>query len=336
MGTGVMGNKKIVSRETILALIVVAFIIFLSVTTNFNSRSGLYSFMLDVSPTMVAAIGLSMVIFTGNIDISAGTISGFVAYTAGALVKAGAPLIVFFPAAVLMGMFLAGINGFITVRFKVPSIVVTLAMNMVHIGFYATFLPQSGWIENLGPRFTWFGRARLFGIVPYTFLAALVVAAFFMFFMKYSRFGKALYAVGGNRQAAVYSGIKPDSTVMKVFLLEGLLIAVSAILRATTRNEVMPSLFIGRELFFISAALVGGVSIFGGVGRIWGAVLGAALVYLLSVAMIYLGFQDYYQFAIQGAIILIAVYITVADFEKVKKKFRRGSPGTRQKGEDVA
>ena len=98
----------------------------------------------------------------------------------------------------------------------------------------------------------------------------------------------------------------------------------------------MPSLFIGRELFFISAALVGGVSIFGGVGRIWGAVLGAALVYLLSVAMIYLGFQDYYQFAIQGAIILIAVYITVADFEKLKKKFRRGSPGTRQKGEDVA
>lgn len=331
-----MGNKKIVSRETILAMIVIAFIVFLSVTTNFNSRSGLYSFMLDVSPTMVAAIGLSMVIFTGNIDISAGTISGFVAYTAGALVKAGAPMVVFVPAAILVGVFLAGINGFITVRFKVPSIVVTLAMNMVHIGFYATFLPQSGWIENLGPRFTWFGRGRLFDIVPYTFLAALAVAAFFMFFMKYSRFGKALYAVGGNRQAAIYSGIKPDSTVMKVFLLEGLLIGISAILRATTRNEVMPSLFIGRELFFISAALVGGVSIFGGVGRIWGAVLGAVLVYLLSVAMIYLGFQDYYQFAVQGGIILIAVYITVADFEKLKKLLRRGGPRRAQKGEDAA
>lgn len=331
-----MGNKKILSRESALAMIVVAFIIFLSVTTNFNSRSGLYSFMLDVSPTMVAAIGLSMVIFTGNIDISAGTISGFVAYTAGALVKAGAPMIVFVPAAILVGVFLAGINGFITVRFKVPSIVVTLAMNMVHIGFYATFLPQSGWIENLGPRFTWFGRARLFDIVPYTFLAALAVAAFFMFFMKYSRFGKALYAVGGNRQAAIYSGIKPDSTVLKVFLLEGLLIGISAILRATTRNEVMPSLFIGRELFFISAALVGGVSIFGGVGRIWGAVLGAVLVYLLSVAMIYLGFQDYYQFAVQGAIVLIAVYITVADFEKIKRLFRKGGPRRGQKGEDAA
>ncbi|MFP4426306.1 MAG: ABC transporter permease [Spirochaetaceae bacterium] len=331
-----MSKKNSVSRETILALIVIAFIIFLSATTNFNSRSGLYSFMLDVSPTMVAAIGLSMVIFTGNIDISAGTISGFVAYTAGALVKAGAPMIVFVPAAILVGMFLAGINGFITVRFKVPSIVVTLAMNMVHIGFYATFLPQSGWIENLGPRFTWFGRARLFDIVPYTFLVAVVVAAFFMFFVKYSRFGKALYAVGGNRQAAIYSGIKPDSTVMKVFLLEGLLIGISAILRATTRNEVMPSLFIGRELFFISAALVGGVSIFGGVGRIWGAVLGAVMVYLLSVAMIYLGFQDYYQFAVQGAIILIAVYITVADFDKLNRLFRKRGSGTARKGEDIA
>lgn len=82
----------------------------------------------------------------------------------------------------------------------------------------------------------------------------------------------------------------------------------------------MPSMFIGRELFFISAALVGGVSIFGGSGKIIGAVLGAMFVYLISIAMIYLGFQDYYQFALQGIIILIAVFITVADFSKWKKK----------------
>jgi ribose/xylose/arabinose/galactoside ABC-type transport system permease subunit len=276
--------------------------------------------MLDVSPTIVAAIALGMVIFTGNIDISAGTISGFVAYTAGALVKAGAPMIVFVPAALLVGVFLAGINGFITVKFKVPSIVVTLAMNMVHIGFYATFLPQSGWIENLGPRFTWFGRARLFGIVPYIFIVALVVAAIAVFVMKYTRFGRALYAVGGNKQSAVYSGINPNSTVFKVFLVEGLLIGISALLRAMTRNEVMPSVFIGRELFFISAALVGGISIFGGSGKIIGAVLGAALVYLLSIAMIYYGLQDYYQFALQGAIILIAVFVSVADFGKRRQR----------------
>lgn len=322
-----LNRKPKLTREGVLAIIVAVFIVFLATTTNFSSKSGIYSFLLDVSPTMVAAIGVSMVVFTGNIDISIGTISGFVAYTAGALVKAGAPMIVFVPAAILVGTLLSGLNGLITVKFKVPSIVVTLAMNMVHVGFYATFLPQSGWIENLGPKFTWFGRGRLFGIVPYTFLVAVVVSAFFIFFMAYSKFGKKLYAVGGNRQSAVYSGINPDRTIIKVFFLQGFLIGISALLRAMTRNEVMPSIFIGRELFFISAALVGGVSIFGGSGKIIGAVLGAMFVYLISIAMIYMGFQDYYQFALQGIIILIAVFITVADFSKWKQKRKKVPEG---------
>ncbi len=318
-----MERRRIVTREFVLGVIVALVILFLSLTTNFNSRSGLYSAMLDVSPTMVAAIGLALIIFTGNIDISAGTIMGFAAYAAGSLAQAGAPLILYAPVAILVAVFLAAINGFITVVFKVPSIVVTLAMNMVHVGFYATFLPQSGWIENLGANFTGFGRARVFGVVPVPFIIAILVALLFMFIINYSRFGKALYAVGGNRQSAIYSGIKPDATVMKAFLLEGALLGVATLLKATTRSEVMPSLFIGRELFFIAAALVGGVSIFGGVGKVSGAVIGAMFVYLLSVTMIYLGFQDYYQFALQGGIILIAVYITVTDFGDLRKKLRR-------------
>jgi ribose/xylose/arabinose/galactoside ABC-type transport system permease subunit len=315
-----MKRKRTVTRELLLGMIVLAIIVFLSLTTNFSTRSGIYSFMLDVSPTIVAAIALGMVIFTGNIDISAGTISGFVAYTAGALVKVGAPMIFWVPAAIAVGTLLAGLNGLITVKFRVPSLVATLAMNMVHIGAYATFLPQSGWIENLGPRFTWFGRGRFFHLIPYNFVVAIVIAAAAMFVMKYTRFGKALYAVGGNRQSAIYSGINPDTTVMKVFLVEGFLIGISALLRAMTLNEVMPSVFVGRELFFISAAVVGGISIFGGSGRIVGAVMGAALVYLLSIAMIYYGLHDYYQFALQGIIILGAVFITVTDFGKIQRR----------------
>jgi len=319
-----MKKRRTITREATLGIILLAIIVFLSLTTSFFTKSGLYSFMLDVSPTVVAAIAVGMVIFTGNIDISVGTISGFVAYTAGALVKAGAPMVVFVPAAIAIGTLLSGINGFITVKFKVPSLVVTLAMNMVHIGFYATFLPQSGWIENLGPRFTWFGRGRILDVIPYTFVVALIVSIVAMFVMKYTRFGRALYAVGGNRQSAIFSGINPDTTVMKVFLVQGFLIGISALLRAMTRNEVMPSVFVGRELFFISAALVGGISIFGGSGKIVGAVMGAALVYLLSIAMIYYGLQDYYQFALQGIIILVAVFITVTDFGKIRKRMQRG------------
>lgn len=318
-----MGKSKILTRETTLLFIVVAFILFLSLTTNFNSRSGIFSFMLDVSPTIVGAIALSIIIFTGNIDISAGTILGFAAFTSGVLAKAGVPMIIFVPAGILTGMFLSGLNGYITVRFKVPSIVVTLAMNMVHLGFYATFLPNSGWIENLGDNFTWFGRGRVFDIVPYIFIAAIIVAVISILFMRYSSFGKALYAVGGNRQAAIYAGINPDKTVIKVFIIEGLLLGIAGILKATTRQEIMPSSFQGREMVFISAAVIGGVNILGGSGKLLGAVFGAILVYLLSIAMIYLGFQDYLQFVLQGVMILIAVYITVTDFDGIKKIFRK-------------
>ena len=306
-----------------LGLILVAFFIFLSLATNFNSKSGIYSLMLDISPSIVGAMALSVVIITGNIDISAGTILGFVAFSAGILSKAGMPPLVFMTAGLLTGMFLAGLNGWISVTFKVPSIVVTLAMNMVHLGFYATFLPNSGWIENLGSNFTRFGQGRFFGIVPYIFVASLVVAALCILMMKYTKFGKSLYAVGGNRQAAIYVGIDPDRTVIKVYLLEGLLLGVAGLLKATTANEIMPSTFQGREMVFIAATVVGGVNIMGGSGHLLGSVFGAVLVYLLSITMIYLGFHDYFQFALQGIIILVSVFITVTDFPALKKNLSR-------------
>lgn len=321
-----MTKKRVVTREFVLGLIVLAFIGYMSLTTQFSSRNGLFSMMLDVSPTIMGAIAMSLVIFTGNIDISAGTILGFVSFAAGQLAFDGVPMILFVPAGILVGMFLAGLNGWITVTFKVPSIVVTLAMNMVHLGFYATFLPNSGWIENLGDNFTWFGRGLFFGIVPYIFVVSIIFAALFIFIMRYTRFGKSVYAVGGNRQAAIYAGINPDSTVLKVYLVEGFLLGIAGLLKAVTRSDVLPSSFQGRELTFIAAAVVGGVNIMGGSGKLIGAVFGALLVYLLSTAMIYMGFQDYYQFALQGVIILIAVFITVTNFGAFRKKLTGDGP----------
>jgi ribose/xylose/arabinose/galactoside ABC-type transport system permease subunit len=313
-------KRRIVTRELMLGVIVAAFMLFLGLTTNFGTVSGLYSLMLDVSPTIVGAIALSLLIFTGNIDISAGTILGFVGFTAAALAKAGYPPVVFLGAGLLVGVLLAGLNGWIIVAFGVPSIVVTLATNMVHIGFYVTFLPNAGWVLNLSSSFTWLGRGRLFGIVPYIFVVALGVSAVMIWVAKYTRFGKTLYAVGGNRQAAIYAGIDPDATVLKVYLVEGLLLGVAGILKATTANRLMPSVFQGREMIFIAAAVVGGVNIMGGSGKLLGAVFGALLVYMLSITMIYMGFQDYFQFALQGIIILVAVFLTVTDFGPFRRR----------------
>ncbi len=312
--------SKYATREAVLALIVALFLIFLFIFTNFDSVSGLFSFMLDVAPMIVGTIGMSLVILTGNIDISAGTILGFVGYTAGVLAKMGHSIVVFAPCAIVVGALLAGLNGLISVKLKVPSIVVTLAMAKVHLGFYATFLPNAGWIENLHDNFTWFGLGRVSGLVPYVFIVAAIVAVFFVAFMKYAPFSKAIYATGGHRQAAIYAGINPDMTVIKTYLIEGALLGVAGILLFTRSNEVMPSVSYGREMIFIAASVVGGISILGGSGKIIGAILGAILVYLMQVTMIYLGYQDYYQYALQGGIILIAVFLTVTKFERHPKK----------------
>jgi len=328
MSDAAVVKKRRVTREFTLGVLVCAYIILLGFTTGFGSTSGLFSMMLDVSPTIVGAIALSLIIFTGNIDISAGTILGFVGFVAAVLAKAGLPAIVWLPAGLLTGMLLAGLNGWLSVTFKVPTIVVTLAMNMVHIGFYVTFLPNAGWVLNLSDTFTALGQGRFFGLVPYIFVIAVAVAALFIWIVKYTRFGKTLYAVGGNRQASIYAGINPDRTVLLAFLVEGAPLGVAGILKATTANRLMPSVFQGREMIFIAAAVVGGVNIMGGSGRLLGAVFGAMLVYLLSITMIYLGFQDYFQFALQGIIVLIAVFITVTDFGSarkwLRKTFRRG------------
>jgi ribose/xylose/arabinose/galactoside ABC-type transport system permease subunit len=316
-------RKRVVSRELILAIIVAGLMLFLALTSGFGSVSGIFSMMLDVSPTMVGAVALALLIFTGNIDISAGTILGFVGFVTAILAKSGYPFWIFMPAGIVTAMVLASINGWISVTFKVPSIVVTLAMNMVHIGFYVTFLPNAGWVLNLSDSFTFLGRGRFFGVIPYIFVIAVVVVVAFIWIMRYTKFGKALYAVGGNRQASIYAGINPDRTVLKAFVVEGFLLGIAGILKATTANRLMPSVFEGREMIFIAAAVVGGVSIMGGAGKVLGAVLGAFLVYLLSTAMIYLGFQDYYQFALQGIIVLVAVFITVTDFGHVRKAIQR-------------
>ena len=179
-----MASKRVISREFMLGAIVLAFIAFLSFTTGFGSTSGIFSMLLDVSPTILGAIAMSLIIFTGNIDISAGTILGFVGFVAAMLAKAGYPFYVFIPAGILTGMLLAGLNSWISVTFKVPSIVVTLAMNMVHIGFYVTFLPNAGWVLNLSDSFTFLGQGRFFGIVPYIFVIAIAVAALFIWIVS--------------------------------------------------------------------------------------------------------------------------------------------------------
>lgn len=313
---------RIFSVEMVLGIITLAVFILLYTLTNFKTEAGLTNFMRDVSFLLTASIAMTLIILTGNIDISAGTMMGLCGYAAAYVAKMGYEFYVFIPVAIVVGLLLAGLNGIIITRFKVPAIVATLAMLNIHLGLFI-LLPSGGWVENLKTNFTFIGTTTVLGFLPIVFIISLVILAFFMWFMKYSRFSKKIYAVGGNRHAAILAGIKPDRVVMQLYLLEGLLIGIAAILFYTPKSIVQSNSTFGLEMVFITAVVVGGTSIMGGKGKLLGTAIGVVLITTISSAMIFLGFQDYYNDAVQGILILIVLLIMVTDVKRLKQYPRK-------------
>jgi len=320
---------KIFNREMVLGIFTLIAFIILYAFTNFKTEAGLTTFLKDVSYLMTASIALTLIILTGNIDISAGTMMGLCGYAAAYIAKMGYGFHIYIPVAIAVGVGLAGLNGVIITRFKVPSVVATLAMINVHLGLFI-LLPQGGWVENLKSNFSFLGTTTILRIVPVILLISLAILAFFLWFMKYSRFSKKIYAVGGNSHGAVLAGINPDSVVMKLYLLEGVLIGISAVLFYTPKTVVQSNSTYGMEMLFITAVVVGGTSIMGGKGKLMGTAIGVILVCIINRAMIFFGFQDYYSYAVQGVIILIAVLFTVTDFKELKHGMRKMLPSNQR------
>lgn len=304
--------------EFYLGLLTSILFVILFVSTKFGTLPGIVNFLKDVSYLLVASIALYLVILTGNIDISAGTMMGLCGYMAAFMAKAGMTIYIFAPVAMITGIVLAGFNGILVTKFKVPSLVATLAMVNVHLGLFI-LLPQGGWVEGLQSNFTFFGSTNIFGFLPIVFILSCVVLAIFMWLVKNHRFGKKLFAVGGNKSAAILAGISPDRVVMQMFILEGVLIGIASILFYTTKSVVQANATFGMEMLFITAVVVGGTRISGGKGKLIGTAIGAVLITLINRAMIFLGLQDYYSYAAQGIIILIAVLLSGADFAKLKR-----------------
>lgn len=315
--------KKIFTRESALGLIVLIFFFILYIFTNFKTAVGITSFLKEIAYLLTASTALTLVIITGNIDISAGTLVGLCGYAAAYFAKMGMPFYVYIPVAIIVGVIFAGINGIIVTKFNVPSLVATLAMVNVHLGIFI-LLPGGGWIEGLQSNFTNLGSTIYFGLLPLTFILSMIIFVIIMIYIKYSRFIKKIYAVGGNKRASLLVGIKPNNIVMKTFLFEGVLLGITSVLFYTTRNVVQSNSTYGMEFMFITIAVVGGISIAGGQGKLIGTAYGAVLLALITRAMILFGLQDYYSYALQGLIIIGTVLLTYVDVGKLwrRKKFR--------------
>lgn len=317
MNLGLEIKKFLNSREGYLGIFCLIFFVFLCLTSNFGSD--LYSYFKDVSYMLIGGLAACLIIMTANIDISSGTILGVVGFIAGALLKMGVPLPIVIVVAMGAGMLNSMIMAFITIKFRVPSMVVSLAMIKLHIGLFP-LLPAAGRITNISSDIIAMGNIK-FGFVPLLLIIALAILIFFMWFMKYSKFGRNIYAVGGSPESAKLAGINPNKVLFKVFLLSGALLGITGVMFWLPSSQVQPSGTIGLEMTFITIAVVSGASMFGGTGRPIGILFSTMLVAMLQRACILWHLGNAWLYTFYGIIVILAVLSTVTDFSSLKNKF---------------
>lgn len=305
----------------IILLIIVSVVAIAS--PGFLTSANLLNILRNVSLQGVIAFGMTMVIIAGEIDLSIGSTvalsSVIIPMAAGSIAKAG---LMSLNQAVIVGMVFAFIvagfiglfNGWLLTKFKMPSFIITLAMMNVLYGIAAVV--SGGFpVTNLPAWYNVVGAGRVFSI-PIPAIILLIVFAIVFTIMNYTKFGRSVYAVGGNPESARLSGINVKRVKTLVMIGVQLCAALSGVL---VSSQVMSGAFTfgkGWEMTAISSVIIGGTSLFGGIGKVWGTLVGLIFLGVVINAMTLLNINDYIQYVVQGLLILMAVLINTIQTQK--------------------
>jgi len=294
------------------SVLVLAFLLVVGGVTlsnrGFVDPTNLVDILYNSSYIGVAAVGMTMIILCGHIDISIGAALGLCATVAGKLAVAGVPLGIVFAATILTGGLIGFLNGLLVAYCRIPAIVTTLGMASILKG--GLILTTGGtWIYGLPPGFG-ISRQLVLGI-PVPICALILFGLAFSIWLKYTPAGRQIYAVGGNAEAARLSGIPVRKVTLGVFVLNGLLVGISAILYATNFTAIQSNVAPGFELTVITSAVIGGVSILGGTGTVAGALLGAVLLQTIGTGLVFLHIRAEWFQTVQGSLILLTILLDV-------------------------
>jgi ribose transport system permease protein len=276
----------------------------------------------QIAVNVCLSTGMTMIILSGGIDLSVGSMLALTGAIAAGLMKNGIMLeplgvqIQFtcfggIVAALVVGTILGSLNGIAITRFKLPPFVATLGMLSIARGL--TMLWTGGFpITSLGPDFAKLGTGYFLGIPMPVWIAGVVVAIF-MVVTQRTRFGRYLYAIGGNERAAELSGINVPRTKLMVYAIGGMLSGVAGLLVASRLDSATPNAGNGDELDSIAAVVIGGTSLSGGRGSILGTVLGCLIIGVLNNGMVLLEVSAFWQPVVKGVVIIVAVAIERAN-----------------------
>lgn len=292
-------------REISVAGALVILLVILGIfAPHFYEPQPLLSRLAAQAPTLVLTLGVSMVMISKQIDISVGSQFGLCAVLAGLVAANGYSLPAALASAVGAGALMGALNGWLVAWMRLPSIVVSLATMVTWAEALRLF--QQGKFVNLPAGVQWFGLSQLAGQILLISLGCAMTASA-AHLLKTRSGGRHLYAVGSEAEAARLSGIHPKKVTFSVFVLMGALAGLAAVLNLVQSPQVDPKCGAGLELKAIAAAVVGGVAVTGGRGTLWGAFTGLLLLATVNPALTFLHVEAYWEKAIQGLVILLAV-----------------------------
>lgn len=302
-----------------IMLVLLLLVVLLSVLSPvFLTPNNLLTVLKQISHNMCLALGMTLVIILGGIDLSVGALVAMIGtVTVGLIVNQGVPIF----AGILIGLFLGiicgAINGGFIAFFKFPAFIVTLSMMNIARG--AAYIYCGGKTTRImDERFVKIGTGSL-GLIPVPVIYMLVMIVIFSILLNKTKFGTYIYAIGGNREAARLSGVPIKLTEIAVFTIAGFMASFAGIVLAARMYSGQPSVGDGHELNAIAACVLGGISMSGGVGRIGGTVMGVLVMGVINNGLNLLNVSTYWQYVAKGAIILIAVMV---DWMKQRSKVK--------------
>ena len=299
-------------RYGIFMILLLMIIIMLILSPVFRTSRNFVSILLQVSINGILALGMGMVITTGGIDLSVGSMLALASVTIGVMVGAN-------PDNILMGVFTAVavcsffgfLNGLLIAVFNIAPFVATLATQLVVRG--VAYVISGGYALTLtSAKFRMIGGGKMFGFVPNPVVIFIVVAGIVFVLMHHTRFGRYVYATGGNFNAAIASGVNVFRTQLVTYTLMGAACGIAGVILASRINAGQPNIGVGYELDAIAACVIGGTSFTGGVSTVPGIIIGILIIGVIYNGMNLLQVSSYYQIIAKGMLILIAVLLDLA------------------------
>ena len=305
--------RQAVSRDVVPILVVCLLcFVFLSLKTEtFLSRQNLAALLRNISWLAIVALGESLVVIIGGIDLSVGATMALAGLVATRALQLGAPVPLAFALGLAVGLLIGLVNGVLTAEVRLPAFVVTLATMSIARG--VTYSLTRGWpVTNLPPGFVALGQSDLsLGVwsIPTPFVAALLVTVLVWLLQTHTVLGGDIFAVRSGERALLASGVDVTRLKVVVYVLSGVLAAVGGLVLTARLGVAQPTAAIGYEVDVVAATVIGGISLFGGVGTALGVLLGAGITQMLYNGLVLLGGPSDWQVTIIGVAILIAVLV---------------------------